>query len=217
MCVVAPATTIKSDFIFISNDNKSTMTHYNHLEEARLEDGPIGYNARSLSYLVDGFIKFKDYTMYDDDLGENYDTLLYRDQTVEFHGEKSSSSFYAGGYYNSSRTLHAEKKICYIDLTSDRHNYSSLGDSYYSRDINVSARAGMGSTSPMGDYGFEYSANVTNGIIMYDDTTGWTNRSKDGAIDWEQEGEIKGNVSIVNNLRGLDLFGPCDVDWLPCI
>jgi len=225
MCVVTPATMIEADFMCMSNDNTSTMTHYNHLEEARLEDGPIGYDTRSLSYLVDGAINFNDYTVYEDTQGPNCDPLLYRDQTVEFHGEKSISEFSAEGLYPSNRILRSQKKIHYIDLTASRHNELrganmekySLGNEYSSKDIKVRAKAGMGSNSPLGDYGFEYMANITNGTIIFHDRTGWTNRSGDGMIDWEQEGEIKGNITVVNNLRGVDLFRSCNLNWLPCI
>jgi uncharacterized repeat protein (TIGR01451 family) len=68
-----------------------------------------------------------------------------------------------------------------------------------------------------GDYGLTYHATADNAYFVFNDATGFSNKTGMKRIDWEQEGLLKGkNIDVTNNLFGAFKPRAGAEDWLPC-
>jgi len=224
-----------------------TMTFYSYLKEPKLQKNGYtsGYKTGSLNYLVDGNISFTDkMTYYDGQIepgyeeGDDINSTVRHTQNVNFAGKKGISEFYAKGFFPSNRAISAGKKIRFENLTTIKYdpgnepaskNESDSSDSYLrnydASYIFVKADVGMGptdgihSTGSDGDYDFEYTSDVKNGVIEVRDSTGWTNETGARRVDWDQDAIMRGNFNITNDLYSESLFFPgagLNDEWLPC-
>lgn len=226
LCAPISSTTVEYIFKCKSNDDNSTMTYDSRLKEPRLEDigCSVGYQTGTFSYLQKGRIDFRDaINYYTENSKTDNDSFVFHNMAISFEGEKGISEFYGKGFFPNNRAIFSKKAIRFEEpgryyLINSLKNYSNLGNSYSSKKIAANAKLLMGQAKKRDiDYDFTYNATVANGVVETRDIMGWTNQTGARRVEWEQTAQMKGNITVDNNLlvRNLSEIS-CGRNWLSC-
>jgi len=221
MVFVMPSQSIMQ-FAYECIGENATATTYSYAKEPRLvETGYTkGLKSGSFNYLENGSINLREELTYDYGNGTNIsNSSVDHSLNVKFKGDRGISEFFARGFFGNNRWISAWKKIRYEESNNiqvDKRAWKSRP----SNSIIVDASVYMDTKSENVTYGFDYEADIENGVVETKDATGWTNRTGSGKYDWEQESRVAGDsLNITNRLfesvRKVTAAGPGG-DWLPC-
>lgn len=212
------ATTFLYAFKCKSNDDNSTMTHENRLQQFNAEGGvdTLGYLAGSFNHLQKGRIALRDMIGYYE--GEKSDLGLPRHQgnagffhnmNLSFAGAKGISEFYAGCSFSDSGTISSNNAIRFEEFSrnSSQNFNNNLSINHSIEKINVNADAIMGKGRRRDfSYDFLYDAKVANGVVETKRTMILINKTDLGRVNLEQISLLKGNITLADHLSADNLL-----------
>lgn len=210
------AVTITSNFS-CTNTNAET-TFYSYLKSPGLDESSYtsGLRTGTLNYYKGHKAVLTDTLTYQDGINpvsslEAHNASVSHKLKVAFSGDnntsKGVSQFYAQGFYNDNHVVSASKKFWY----NSQINYPT-------NIINADATANM--DIGLGSYDLKYDASAKNAYFVFNDVTGYSNKTGARRTNWEQEGLLKGEqITLKNYLKATSPYKPRaggDDDWLPC-
>ena len=79
--------------------------------------------------------------------------------------------------------------------------------------VNAKSKVDLG-----GQFKLNYNAYAKGTYFVFNDVLGWSNKTGSRRTEDEQEGLLKGNIYVQNNLKFDNLIAtPQPSDWLPCL